>query len=113
MGGRVCAHETDARISTPRLRKRITVAHRIFVIDLPFWCNLHGPGCNFLFLHRQHDAELSVAAHHARKSLARFLQRKCFNHGAHAAEFGEPQSVLGIGWGSRSPALNRSTSTDE
>jgi len=35
-------------------------------------------------LHRQHDAELRFAAHHARIGLGRFFERICFNHGAHA-----------------------------
>ena len=63
--------------------------------------------------HRQNDAKLCLAAHHARVSLARFFERICFNHRTHAGQFGEVQCVLGIGWRSRRPALNRSTSSNE
>jgi hypothetical protein len=34
--------------------------------------------------HRQNDAELCVAAYHARVSLGRFFKGICFNHGMHA-----------------------------
>src|SRR5450432_1853376 len=34
--------------------------------------------------HRQNDAELCVAAHHARVSLVRLFEWICFNHGTHA-----------------------------
>jgi hypothetical protein len=34
--------------------------------------------------HRQHDAELSVTAHHARVGLGRLFERIGFNHGTHA-----------------------------
>ena len=34
--------------------------------------------------HRQNDAELCIAAHHARVSLGRFFERIGFNHGTHA-----------------------------
>jgi len=63
--------------------------------------------------HCQNDAELCIAAHHSRISLCCFFERLCFNHGTHASEFGESQSVLGIAWCSRGPALNASASTNE
>src|SRR5215467_14615683 len=63
--------------------------------------------------HRQNYAELCVAAHHACVSLARFFERICFNHGTHPGQFGEAQSVLGIGRCSRGPALNGSSSKNE
>ncbi len=44
--------------------------------------------------HRQNDAELRLAAHHARVSLGRFFERICFNHGTHAGQFGEVQCTL-------------------
>jgi len=34
--------------------------------------------------HRQNDAELCLATHHARVSLGRFFERIGFNHGPHA-----------------------------
>jgi hypothetical protein len=34
--------------------------------------------------HRQNDAELCIAAHHARVGLGRFFERIGFNHGTHA-----------------------------
>jgi len=43
----------------------------------------HGPA-SWPTSHRQNDAELRVTAQHARVSLARFFERKCFNHGTHA-----------------------------
>jgi hypothetical protein len=47
-------------------------------------------------LHGQDDAEFRLAAHHARVSLGRFFQRIGFNHGAHAGELGEVQSIFGV-----------------
>ena len=35
--------------------------------------------------HRQNDAELCIAAHHARVSLGRFFERVRLDHGTHAA----------------------------
>src|SRR5262249_35053654 len=64
-------------------------------------------------LHRQHNAELRVAAQHARVSLASFFERVGFDHGAHASQFGEAQRVLGVNRCARSPALNCSTAEDE
>ena len=55
--------------------------------------------------HRQNDAELCLAAHHARVSLGRFFERIGFNHGTHAGQFGEAQRVLGIGWLFPRPSL--------
>ncbi|SPE28870.1 hypothetical protein SBA2_410053 [Acidobacteriia bacterium SbA2] len=63
--------------------------------------------------HRQHDAELCVAAQHARVSLSRFFERIGFNHGAHAGEFGEVQRILRIRRYSRHPPLDASTSNNE
>src|SRR6266496_3691443 len=63
--------------------------------------------------HRNNDAELGLAAQHSRVSLGRFFQRICFDHRAYAAQFGKAQCVLRVGWCSRGPALNRSTSADE
>jgi hypothetical protein len=40
-------------------------------------------------LHCENDAELCLAAHHARERLGRLFERIGFNHGPHAAEFGE------------------------
>jgi hypothetical protein len=37
-----------------------------------------------LFSHRQNDAELCFAAHHARVGFSRFVERIGFNHGTHA-----------------------------
>src|ERR1035437_8923144 len=63
--------------------------------------------------HRQNDAELCVAAQHSRISLGRSFERIGFNHGTHAGQFGEAQSVLRIGWCSRGPALDGFTSANE
>src|SRR5580704_18523192 len=63
--------------------------------------------------HCQNDAELCLAVHHARVSLARFFQWISFDHGTHAAQFGKVQRILGIRRRSRGPALNRSTSGNE
>src|SRR3984885_5960720 len=73
----------------------------------------HHPREVFLLLHRQNNAELRFAARHARVRLGCLFERISFNHGTHSAQFGEAQCVLGIGWRSRGPALNRSTSIDE
>src|SRR5271169_2104474 len=70
---------------------------------------LHCPATS----HGQNDAELCVAAQHARVSLGCFFERICLDHGTHAGQFGEVQCVFGIGGGSRSPALNPSTSAYE
>jgi hypothetical protein len=51
-------------------------------------------GCHALPLHRQNDAELGLAAHHARVSLARSFKRISFDHGAHAGHLREMQRVL-------------------
>src|ERR1044072_5804668 len=63
--------------------------------------------------HRQDDAELCVAAEHARVSLRSLFERICLNHRAHAGQLGEAQRVLGIGRRPRGPALNRPTPRDE
>lgn len=63
--------------------------------------------------HRQDDAELCVTAQHACVSLGCFSERICFDHRTHGGQFGEAQGVLGIGWCSRGPALNRSASGNE
>ena len=39
--------------------------------------------------HRQNDAELRVAADHARVAFGRFFEWICFDHGAHSGQFGE------------------------
>jgi len=44
--------------------------------------------------HRQNDAELCVAAQHARVGLGHFFERVRLDHGTHAAQFGEAQCVL-------------------
>jgi hypothetical protein len=63
--------------------------------------------------HRQNDAELCVAAHHPRVGLARSFERKRFDHGPQAGEFGAARCVLGIARRPRSVALNRSSFADE
>src|SRR5580704_17012076 len=44
--------------------------------------------------HRQHHAELRLAAHHARVRLGNVIQRIGFDHGAHARHYTEMQSVF-------------------
>src|SRR5208282_2151664 len=73
----------------------------------------YGILCSWSTSHRENDAKLCLAAHHARVSFGRFFERVCLDHGTHAAQFGETQCVLGVGCRSSSPALNRSTSSNE
>src|SRR5437870_4583752 len=56
-------------------------------------------------LHREHHAELRVAAIHAFVSFSSFFQREFFDHGANASKSGEAHGVFRIGGGARSPTL--------
>ena len=56
--------------------------------------------------HGEHDAELGFAAHHAGVGFAGFRERIFFNHGAHAAQFGEAERIFGVGGDSSRPALD-------
>ena len=56
--------------------------------------------------HREHDAELGLAAHHAGVGFAGFRERILFNHGAHAGQFGEAERVFGVGGDSSRPTLD-------
>src|SRR6266550_6010273 len=63
-------------------------------------------------LHRKHNAELGLAAHHAGIGFAGFRQRILFNHRTHASQFGEAQRVFGVGGDSCRPTLDILPSLD-
>ena len=63
--------------------------------------------------HRQNDAELCLAAHHPRVSLACPFERVFLDHRTHARKFGEVHRVLFIGGRSGSRAFNFLSSNNE
>ena len=67
------------------------------MIRRPIW--------DYLTSHRENDAELSLAIHHARVSLLRSVEWIGLDHGSHTAQFSKVQCVLFSGWCSRSCAF--------
>jgi len=56
---------------------------------------------------------LRFAAVHVGVSLVHFGERKLFNDGANAGEFGETQSVLGVGGDAGGPALHATSAQEK
>src|SRR3954469_1943927 len=63
--------------------------------------------------HCQNDSKLRLAAQHARVSLASSFERIGLDPCSHALQLRKVERDLGIGGGSRKPALNRPAAGDE
>lgn len=63
-------------------------------------------------LHCEDDTKLGLAAGHAGVGFVDLGERKPFDHGSYAREFGKTQSVFGVGGDAGGPALNGFAAAD-
>src|SRR5215471_13294379 len=103
MPGR-CGIAPSTGINRSRKYSSILEMARVFVIEkfATEICGVLGSQ-----LHREHHAELRLAAHHPSICFISLFERIGFNHGTHTTEYAEIQSIFRSGRRSRSPSLDR------